>query len=54
MVIALLNALLADAPGWLYTTSMFLANVLLGWGALEIARLYSRKEREKVEGVATT
>ncbi|MDX1378411.1 MAG: NADH-quinone oxidoreductase subunit H, partial [Anaerolineales bacterium] len=54
MVIALGNALLAEAPAWLYTTGMFLANVLIGWGALEIARSYSRKEREKVEGVATT
>jgi NADH-quinone oxidoreductase subunit H len=54
MVIALGNALLANAPGWLYATSMFLANVLIGWGALEIARTYSRREREKVEGVVTT
>ena len=54
MVIALGNALLAEAPAWLYTAGMFLANVLIGWGALEIARSYSRKEREKVEGVATT
>jgi len=50
MVIALVNALLADAPGWLYISSMLLANILLGWGALEIARSYSRNEREKVEG----
>lgn len=54
MVVALGNALLADAPTWLYVSSMFLANILIGWGALEIARSYSRKEREKVEGVAAT
>jgi NADH-quinone oxidoreductase subunit H len=54
MVIALGNALLVNAPGWLYATSMFLANVLIGWGALEIARTYSRREREKLEGVVTT
>jgi hypothetical protein len=29
---------------------MFLANIALGWIALEIARSYSRKERERVEG----
>jgi hypothetical protein len=29
---------------------MFLSNVIVGWVALEIARSYSRKEREKVEG----
>jgi NADH-quinone oxidoreductase subunit H len=50
MVTALIHALLADAPGWLYTSSMFLANVLTAWIALEIARSVSRREREKVEG----
>jgi len=50
MVTALMNALLADLPGWLYISGMFLSNVLLTWGALEIARHYSRGEREKVEG----
>jgi hypothetical protein len=29
---------------------MFLSNVLVGWVALEIARSYSRREREKLEG----
>ena len=51
MVTAFLNALLADAPAWLFTSSMFLSNVILGWIALELARSVSRKEREKVEGV---
>jgi NADH-quinone oxidoreductase subunit H len=51
MVVALLNALLAGTPTWLYVTVMFLSNVLVGWVALEIARSYSRKERERVEGV---
>lgn len=50
MVVALLNALLAGSPTWLYVAVMFLSNVLLGWVALEIARSYSRKEREQVEG----
>lgn len=50
IVIALLNALLADAPTWLYVTIMFLANVLVAWAALEITRSHSRREREKVEG----
>ena len=51
MVVALLNALLAGTPPLLYVAVMFLANILLGWAALEIARSYSRKERERVEGV---
>ena len=51
MVIAFMNALLADAPGWLYISGMFLANAVLTWVALEIARSASRREREKIEGV---
>jgi hypothetical protein len=51
MVVALLNALLAGTPPLLYVAVMFLANIAVGWVALEIARSYSRKEREKVEGV---
>src|SRR5512139_2988317 len=50
MVTALMNALLAGTPTWLYISSMFLSNVLLAWVALEIARAHSRREREKVEG----
>src|SRR6266496_1754722 len=51
MVVALMNALLAGTPIWIYVSGMFFSNVLLGWIALEAARLYSRKEREKIEGV---
>src|SRR5215216_1617016 len=51
MVTALVNALLAGTSTWLYVAGMFLSNVVLGWAALTIARSYSRKEREKVEGV---
>ena len=51
MVIALMNAILAGTPILVYTLGMFLSNVVLGWIALEIARSYSRKEREKTEGV---
>ncbi|MCI0553821.1 MAG: NADH-quinone oxidoreductase subunit H [Anaerolineae bacterium] len=50
MVTALLNALLADAASWFYISIMFLSNVLLGWISLEVARVYSRRQREKVEG----
>jgi len=50
MVTAFLNALLADAPGWLYISGMFLSNVAIAWIGLEIARSTSRKAREKVEG----
>jgi NADH-quinone oxidoreductase subunit H len=53
MVVALVNALLGDmretAP-LIYVAVMFLANVVVGWIALEIARSYSRTEREKMEG----
>jgi len=51
MVVAFMNALLANAPGWLYVTGMFLSNVVVGWIGLEIARTTSRKAREKLEGV---
>jgi NADH-quinone oxidoreductase subunit H len=50
MVTALMNALLAGASTLVYVIGMFLSNILVGWVALEIARSYSRKEREKVEG----
>jgi NADH-quinone oxidoreductase subunit H len=51
MVVALLNALLAGTPPLLYLAAMFLSNVILGLIALEVARSYSLKERERVEGV---
>ena len=50
MVVALLNALLRGTPSWIYVSGMFLANLVLGWIALDVARSYSRKERERVEG----
>jgi NADH-quinone oxidoreductase subunit H len=55
MVTAFMNALLSDfresdSMMWVYVLGMFLSNVLVGWIALEVARSYSRKEREKVEG----
>src|SRR5512138_2534133 len=50
MVVALMNALLKGTSLWVYTAGMFLSNVILGWAALEVARSYSRKERERVEG----
>ena len=50
MVTAFMNALLADAPGWLYTSIMFLSNFVLTWVALEVARSVIRKERERVDG----
>ena len=54
MVTALMNALLANVPGWIYVSGMFISNVLTAWIAMEIARSVSRREREKVEGVVTT
>jgi NADH-quinone oxidoreductase subunit H len=50
LVTALMNALLASAPTWLYVLGMFLANVATGWIALEIARSATRNERERLEG----
>ncbi|MEO8356499.1 MAG: complex I subunit 1 family protein [Chloroflexota bacterium] len=50
MVTALMNALLAGTPTWIYVSIMFLSNVVLGWVALDIARSYSRREREKAQG----
>jgi NADH-quinone oxidoreductase subunit H len=50
MVTALMNALLRGTPTLVYVLGMFLSNVALGWVALEIARSYSRREREKAEG----
>lgn len=50
MVTALMNALLRGTPTLVYVLGMFLSNIVIGWAALEIARSYSRKEREKVEG----
>jgi uncharacterized protein (DUF58 family) len=50
IVTALMHALLAGTPAWLYLAGMFLSNILVAWSALEIARSYSRREREKVEG----
>jgi len=50
MVTAFMNALLRDTAPWLYISGMFLANVVVAWVALEVARSYSRREREKVEG----
>ncbi len=50
IVTAFMNALLSATSTWLYISGMFLSNVLIAWIALEIARSYSRKEREKVQG----
>lgn len=49
MVTALMNALLSNASSWVYGIGMFSSNVILGWLALEIARLVSKKERDKTE-----
>ncbi|HSG43988.1 MAG TPA: complex I subunit 1 family protein [Anaerolineales bacterium] len=55
IVTAFMNALLVetfglDVTSLTYVTGMFLSNVIVAWIALEVARNYSRKEREKVEG----
>jgi len=50
VVTAVMNALLSGLDTWIYVLGMFLSNILIAWGALELARSYSRKERERVEG----
>ena len=50
MVTALMNAILAGSPTWLYVAGMFLSNIVVAWVAIEIARSYSRRERQNVEG----
>jgi NADH-quinone oxidoreductase subunit H len=50
IVTAFMNALLSGTSTWLYISGMFLSNVIVAWIALEIARSYSRKEREKIQG----
>jgi NADH-quinone oxidoreductase subunit H len=50
MVVALMNALLAGTPTWVYVFGMLVSNIVVGWISLEVARSYSRKERERVEG----
>ncbi len=50
MVTAVLNTLLKGTSTGFYIAGMFLSNVAIAWIALEIARSYSRKEREKTEG----
>src|SRR6266498_2940982 len=51
MVTAVMNALLKGTSMPVYVSGMFLSNLVLGWIALEMARFFSRKEREKVEGM---
>ncbi len=50
MVTALMNALLKGASPFLYAAGMLLANLIVGWIALEVARSAARAEREKTEG----
>jgi len=50
LVTAIMNALLSGLDIWVYALGMFISNLVIAWGALEIARSLSRKEREKVEG----
>jgi NADH-quinone oxidoreductase subunit H len=50
MVVAVMNELFKGTSLWVYVPVMFLSNVVVAWIALEIARSYSRREREKVEG----
>jgi NADH-quinone oxidoreductase subunit H len=53
MLTALMNTLLRNTPGVVYVMGMLLTNILLGWIIVEILRGFSRRERERTEGVAS-
>ncbi len=50
MATALMNALLRQASGGLYTLGMFATNLFLAWVVIEIVRRYGRGERAREEG----
>lgn len=52
MVVALMNSLLRGSD--YYVIGMFLSNVVVGWGALEIARASARRQRKEIEAPAQT
>ena len=52
MLTALMNALLRGTPSGVYVAGMLLTNVLLGWIVVEILRGYSKRERDRIEGLA--
>jgi NADH-quinone oxidoreductase subunit H len=52
MVTALMDKLLAGTAPWIYGMGMFLANILVGWLALEAARAYARRQRLAKEALA--
>ena len=49
MVTALLNTLLRGTVAWVFATSMFAANLVIGWITVEILRGMSRRVRKQVE-----
>jgi NADH-quinone oxidoreductase subunit H len=53
MLTALMNTLLRNTPNVVYVMGMLLTNILLGWIIVEILRGFSRRERERTEGVAS-
>ncbi len=52
MVTALVHNLLRQAPYPLYTLALFLSNVVIAWGTVEILRRYSHQERVRLEEAA--
>jgi NADH-quinone oxidoreductase subunit H len=46
MVTALVHRLLLDAPTWLYISGLFLSNIALAWGVIELLRSQARQKRE--------
>jgi NADH-quinone oxidoreductase subunit H len=49
MVVALMHKLLANTDPWVYVLSMLVANIVVGWIALSLARRQAIIERKKFE-----
>ncbi len=49
MVTALLHKLMTGAETWIYASSLFLANIMIGWITVEILRAVGRRQRKAEE-----
>jgi NADH-quinone oxidoreductase subunit H len=48
IVVAILDRLLVNSPGWLYWSAMLLANIIVAWASLTIVRRYGQQKRQVV------
>ena len=51
IVVAVLDRLLINYPGWVYRGGMILANVIVAWVALVLVRRFAQIERQRVAEV---